>query len=590
MSIGVSAQSIIDVEEQYKNLANYLLDKVYILTEEQDLSAQSLRALNEAHKDVTFLSANGKYVTDGKTLIGGSVGLFEGVRIGRAKNLAKLKKAVAKLEKQTTFLENELMELKSQHQELLQKNVQDDIKIQQRAFNEVDHQLVGILSKMEQMDGFFVQSKERKTQINGELKLLSEETEKLQIQLKLSNDEVSVFNEGLSGSNDVYNSLNKELSDQTMLINQMNIAFHKKENELNNIKREIDFKKTQLKQNVSQEELNKVSLKETTAEIDNSAQLVSQNSIKLQELYKEKDSKQNQLNLFEGSYFEDKEMIVELEKSQGAKLSEKRELGAKADELRDKVTQLKIELNSLRDRLLIEFHIRLDDIIDQELKKDWEKEVLENKVNRYRRRIENFGEINPMAVEAFDEMKDRYDFITNQKEDLMSSKVSLLETIKEIENTAKEKFMESFEKIREHFINVFRTLFTEEDDCDIVLIDPENPLESDIEITAKPKGKRPQTITQLSGGEKTLTATALLFALYLLKPAPFCVLDEVDAPLDDTNIQKFANIIRKFSDKSQFIIVTHNKQTMNSVDVIYGVTMPETGVSRVVPVDFGSLN
>jgi chromosome segregation protein len=116
-------------------------------------------------------------------------------------------------------------------------------------------------------------------------------------------------------------------------------------------------------------------------------------------------------------------------------------------------------------------------------------------------------------------------------------------------------------------------------------MDPENPLSSDIDIIARPKGKRPLSINQLSGGEKTLTSTALLFALYLLKPAPFCIFDEIDAPLDDTNIDKFNNIIREFSDNSQFIIVSHNKRTIASTDIIYGVTMVEPGISRVVAVD-----
>ena len=195
-----------------------------------------------------------------------------------------------------------------------------------------------------------------------------------------------------------------------------------------------------------------------------------------------------------------------------------------------------------------------------------------------------------MAVEAFDEMKKRYDFIQEQKKDLLDAKIILEKTIQEIEESAKEKFMSAFTQVRENFIKVFRTLFTEDDKCDLILSDENNPLEAKIEIIAKPKGKRPTVIDQLSGGEKTLTATALLFSLYLLKPAPFCIFDEVDAPLDDTNIDKFNNIIQEFSDKSQFIIVTHNKQTMGKVDVIYGVTMREQGISKVVPVDFRALS
>jgi chromosome segregation protein len=154
---------------------------------------------------------------------------------------------------------------------------------------------------------------------------------------------------------------------------------------------------------------------------------------------------------------------------------------------------------------------------------------------------------------------------------------------------AKETFLSSFESIKKNFVKVFRALFTEEDDCDLNLTRPDDPLESPIDIIAKPKGKRPLTINQLSGGEKTLTATALLFAIYLIKPAPFCIFDEVDAPLDDANIDKFNQIIREFSKDSQFIIVTHNKRTMSSTDLIYGITMIEQGISKVIPVDLRAL-
>src|SRR5690606_13742402 len=136
---------------------------------------------------------------------------------------------------------------------------------------------------------------------------------------------------------------------------------------------------------------------------------------------------------------------------------------------------------------------------------------------------------------------------------------------------------------------VFRSLFSQGDTCDILLSDPDNPLDADIQIVAKPKGKKPLSINQLSGGAKTLTATALLFWLYLLKPAPFCIFDEVDAPLDDTNIDKFNNIIREFSNRSQFIIVSHNKKTIASTDIIYGVTMVEQGISRLVAVDMNEV-
>ncbi len=217
---------------------------------------------------------------------------------------------------------------------------------------------------------------------------------------------------------------------------------------------------------------------------------------------------------------------------------------------------------------------------------------IQEKVRDLKARLDKIGPVNPMALEAYQEIKGRYDFINGQKNDLFNAKQSLLNTIAEIDAVAQETFMNAFNQIRLNFIKVFRSLFSEEDSCDLKLVNPDNPLESAIEIMAKPKGKRPLTINQLSGGEKTLTATSLLFAIYLLKPAPFCIFDEVDAPLDDANIDKFNHIVRKFSDESQFIIVTHNKRTMAATDIIYGITQTEgdIGVSKVVPVDLRELS
>jgi chromosome segregation protein len=195
-----------------------------------------------------------------------------------------------------------------------------------------------------------------------------------------------------------------------------------------------------------------------------------------------------------------------------------------------------------------------------------------------------------MAAEAYNEISERNRFILEQRDDLLNAKNTLLSTIAEIDTVAKEKFLSSFEQIQQNFLRVFRSLFSEEDTCSLVMADPAHPLESKIEIMARPKGKRPLTINQLSGGEKTLTAISLLFAIYLLKPAPFCIFDEVDAPLDDANIDKFNQIVKKFSGESQFIVVTHNKRTMAATDVMYGITMLEPGVSKVLPVDLRAVS
>lgn len=208
-------------------------------------------------------------------------------------------------------------------------------------------------------------------------------------------------------------------------------------------------------------------------------------------------------------------------------------------------------------------------------------------VRTMKQRLRSLGAVNLLAYEEWKQEKERFEFLETQRNDLIESEKTLTRTIVEINETAQTKFLETFAQIKTNFSEIFSTLFTEGDHAELTLSDEvEDPLEAPILITAKPHGKRPQSIDLLSAGEKTLTATALLFAIYLVKPSPFCILDEVDAPLDDANIDRFIRLLRKFSNRTQFIVVTHNKRTMESADTMYGVTMEEEGVSKLVSVRF----
>nr|MBP8250217.1 chromosome segregation protein SMC [Chitinophagales bacterium] len=332
-------------------------------------------------------------------------------------------------------------------------------------------------------------------------------------------------------------------------------------------------------------------------QLEEVVQEITDTNVKLEEIrevllkmYDEKTVMEQMLGREEETYYGSRGEVAETEEKIKALQKKKDTSDHTLGSIKDNLNDMKVQLAGIKERLWVEFQVELDSIIDNAPPQDITITELQEKVDAAKKRIENYGEVNPMAIQAFEEMKTRYDFIKTQREDLLSAKASLLTTIQEIDETARKKFDDAFVQIRDNFKMVFRSLFNEEDDCDLILKDDYDPLEAQIEIIAKPKGKKPQVIDQLSGGEKTLTGMSLLFALYLIKPAPFCILDEVDAPLDDNNIMKFNNTIRKFADKSQFIIVTHNKRTMAEVDVIYGVTMPEQGISKVVPVDFRGLS
>jgi chromosome segregation protein len=201
-----------------------------------------------------------------------------------------------------------------------------------------------------------------------------------------------------------------------------------------------------------------------------------------------------------------------------------------------------------------------------------------------RTRFRGLGPVNLLALEEYSKKKERHVFLTRQREDLISAKTQLLEAIEKINVTASQMFRDTFEKVHEHFREVFKTLF-EGGDCELRMTG-EDPLETEIEIVAKPRGKHLQSISLMSGGERALTAIALLFAIYLVKPSPFCLLDEVDAPLDDANVERFLRMLERFSQRTQFVVITHNKKTMEAARCLYGVTMQELGVSKLVSVRF----
>ena len=211
---------------------------------------------------------------------------------------------------------------------------------------------------------------------------------------------------------------------------------------------------------------------------------------------------------------------------------------------------------------------------------DWD--FVESVIAELRQRLEAMGPVNLDAIQEFEELEERHNFLQGQHDDLTSSKQELMDIIEHINKETRLRFLETFAKVRDNFGQMFKTLFGDRAQANLIMVDENDPLESGIEIIAKPPGKKLQSISLLSGGERSLTAVALLFSIYMVKPSPFCVLDELDAPLDESNIGRFVRVLDSFIDKSQFIIVTHSKRTMARADVMYGVTMEEFGVSKPV--------
>ena len=577
----IKAMDVVEVDAQYANLAQHLLGNVFI--------AESEDALKDSNGSIV-LEKTGKYVKGKYSITGGSVGLFEGKKIGRAKNLEKL---VKEIEAQEKIVNDLKADIQQKHNEVIAFNTQlkeNTIKQTEQAINNLTNQVFALQNKIENLTHQNNTAAGRLEDLDKQLQTNQEaiastrlEFEKLNIALEEMQQKIKVVEDDYSSAESAYNAA-------VATFNEANIQATKQQSKIAAIKQELEFKSNQLNDLITQVDTSKTQLNESVANIDETESSLKVLEDAVIELLRTKEEEEKKLNEADQIYYNLRNALTEKESQLRTKQKSKEGIDNLLNEIKDRLTELKLQLAGMKERLNVEFKVDLDAIIDEPRTTDTPLEELQEKNERMRKRLENMGEVNPTAIEAYTEMKKRYEFILEQKNDLVTAKDSLMQTIQEVEATANQQFLDTFNKTRENFQKVFKALFTEEDTADMILVDPENLAETGIDIVAKPKGKRPSSIGQLSGGEKTLTATALLFAIYLIKPAPFCILDEVDAPLDDANVGKFTNMIKQFSENSQFIIVTHNKQTMSAVDVIYGVTMQEAGVSKLVPVDFRSLN
>lgn len=266
-------------------------------------------------------------------------------------------------------------------------------------------------------------------------------------------------------------------------------------------------------------------------------------------------------------------------RNRSRKVSQSRE---KLHELEVGLAELKTRAEELHSRILRDYEIDLKET-GKLGEPEFNGDIASKKIIEIQDRLRRMGSVNLAALEEYDIQKERYEFLAKQRDDLLEAEETLKRTIQKIDRTARSRFMETFQLIRQNFQRTYASFF-EGGEADLIMSDDEDPLEAPIEISARPRGKRLQSINLLSGGERALTAISLLFAIYLVKPSPYCILDEVDAPLDDANVGRFVRVIKEFSKNTQFLIVTHNKVTMEAADALHGVTMEEPGVSKLVSV------
>lgn len=579
----IPALSVIDIDSIYLPIAQLLLQHVYIATDIKSVQQKTIPS------GITIIAQEGGMIYGQHTISGGSVGIFEGNKIGRAKNLERLAHEIAEKKETTTALEQQiasiLQDLKHQQQRLQQINVEQH----KNQLLQLQNQQNNILNKIEHTTQHIATNQSRIATYEAQLETVQGDISTTRAQLATYNEQLDIQQANIKSAEHAFLTIEQDYNLTLRQCNDIDLTLTKQQSKCEQIKQELAFRTQQIKDITAQIQQSEIELAAAKLQIQETNDKILHGDQHLYEKLQQKAQEERLLNEYDKAYYEFRNQISTQESQISKQRKERDHADAILNQLKEQLSTMKVQVASIRERLSIEFRVDLDDILDEERTTTLSLAELNAETERLKKRLDTMGEINPTAIEAYNEIKVRHDFIVEQKEDLEDAKKSLLATIEEVEQTANSKFKETFDQVRTNFVEVFKALFTENDNADLRLTDETNIAESGIEIYAQPKGKRPSTLTQLSGGEKTLTSTAFLFAIYLIKPAPFCILDEVDAPLDDANVGKFTQMIRKFSDNSQFIIVTHNKQTMAAVDVIYGVTMQEAGVSKIVPVDFRSL-
>jgi len=575
-------RSVITVDQRFDKLLDKLCENAYIVPE-------SVFANNADRVDKTtvLISENGSILKRKSEMRGGSLGLFEGKKLGRKQRLEKVREQIKEKESEIKLLADKALDMQEKLAAIAIDSIRAELAEVQNTMGTERRALVKIETETQLQNTSFKESRDQENAIKESLVISYQNIEEYKAKLADLETQKSEIRNMPDKSEDEILGLEKRLSDSSEMFNEKQIQHIRHQGTEQNYKTEIDYLEKQIAENEQSREQEGEKLKENQEVVEVATKLIAELEEALVKDYEEKEEKQKLLNADEQEYYEVRDSIGKMENSIRELNRQQQALQIKINENKEQHHGYQLEMNGVAERLKIEFNISLEEVLASgEIQEDVDYAEMGERVEKLRHKISHYGEVNPMAVTAYEETKTRHDEIIVQREDIISAKESLLQTIVEIETDATEKFKDAFDRINANFKEVFRSLFSDDDDCELILLNPDSPLESEIEVIAKPKGKRPKSLSQLSGGEKTLTATALLFSLYLLKPAPFCILDEVDAPLDDANVLKFTKLINKFSDTSQFIIITHNKATMAALEVLYGVFMQEQGVSAMSPVDF----
>ena len=575
--IGI-ASDLIKFDKKYEQIIVSLLGRTVIV----DNMDNAIKVAKQNGYTFRIMTLDGDMINPSGAITGGSVAKKTVNILGRGKEIEKLQKEIKdikqkiekiKQEKQdfensiedtiemATSLEKELQEIDITYATEKQKVVAIDENIEK-----LEKRLQKLKDEGQQLEKHKEEAKNKKQEIEKEIEELTNQNEEL---TKVITEFAELNKDNQKYVDDLnFDITNLKISVSSFDESEASIEEMKERINLDieNTLKSIENKKLQIEQIKSDNFNLQETIKETKQKIENIKEEVKNSGSKIEELKNDRQDKNKKLSEQEDEISEKFKVIEDL-KSQIVKIDVKK-------------TKLEEDIQSIINKMWEEYELTPNNITE-EYKKPENVALTQKRVNSLRADIRNLGSINIDSIEEYKNTKERYDFMCEQRVDLENTMAKLRKMIQEMTTTMKQQFKEQFELINKNFAEVFKELFGG-GNASLKLEDEENILDCGIEITVQPPGKKLQNMMLLSGGEKAFTAIALLFAILKINPAPFCVLDEIEAALDDVNVYRFAEYLKKFSKDTQFLVITHRKGTMEAADTVYGVTMEESGISKLL--------
>ncbi|MCX6154001.1 MAG: chromosome segregation protein SMC [Candidatus Kapabacteria bacterium] len=568
---------IVRVEPQLRNALRILLG-TSVIAENIEIA----RNIVDSNLVDTAVTLSGELYRRGGIYRGGSHSREEGAMVGKRERINVIKQELSQLASEYKMIEAEYNETRSELNSIeipkltsLVKNNENSLKSIEKKILELTYKKESIEKKISVLEENISNFSDEHVAVEAEFESISKELESGKIALAQAHESyLNLFED----TKELEKDLN--IQNEKLKVSELNVV--RKDSEIKSIEREIQNLSHRIddnnrrKKELFNENENNIS---KTRGFDNESESLN---IHLATLREQFSSAANSSDFLAESLSGEKEQFENTSNALNLLRKEHDKISANLMSKEIEFTHLSDQFENLKEKIIE--HYTVDFQIDNFAPNaDFNFEQTKFKVNDLKSKLTALGSVNFIALEEFEEQNQRLMFYNKQLADLHEAKKNLQETIDEINQTAQSKFITVFKEISDNFVKLFKLLFGNDAEGYLQLSDGD-PLEADIGIIAKPAGKRPHSIEMLSGGEKTLCAIALLFSIYLVKPSPFCILDEVDAPLDDLNIDKYINLIKEFSRNTQFLIVTHNKRTMEAADNLYGITQAEEGVSKVVSV------